>query len=91
MQAIVAKWHMDANGNSKILVHCQVKRKGFYTSLLQQELLLKGIDRERENFLKLAAEKLADELEWRGPKYGRMVMGWLPDGSAVFVFTGDGK
>lgn len=105
MQAIETKQYTDKNGNIKISAFCKSKRRSWFREHLYNQLrrrLLRTADFsenskedwrssliDSQNAQSLAAELLAAELEWRGPKYGRMVKGWLKNGNCVFVFTGD--
>lgn len=79
MQAIVVKFLGATNTKpSRWSVSCSAKRiivsKGHFC------------DTNDDTDARMAAESLAAELGWIGPRYGHMVEGDLPNGDRVFVF-----
>ena len=93
MQAIEVKFYTDVNANSKAKASCQA---GNLTAYVDELRIFIGNDKtefpffnDQERIAYEVALRLAKRFNWDwSENYGSMVIGSLPNGNYVFVFTG---
>jgi hypothetical protein len=89
MQCILTRFKGATNHNdARFVVSCQAKRKIFAMGHLQHELYVAGLPCNDDDCAMLAAQKLCTLLGWTIENgYGELILGHLPDGDRVFVFS----
>jgi hypothetical protein len=93
MQAIEVKFYADINGNGKVSAKCQAGRLTRFRDQVRE--LNRDTEsnfpffNDEERLGYFVALELAKRFNWDwSENYGNMVIGRLPNGNLVFVFTG---